>query len=71
VAVQKKQVRKHKRNNTNNTVQTIQNTVIKVHLTPKLTHITKTHTCTHPHITNQVKTTTVQVTATTVQDIPK
>jgi hypothetical protein len=31
----------------------------------------KTHTYTHPHITKQVKTTTVQVTTTTVQDIPK
>ena len=31
----------------------------------------KTHTYTHPHITKQLKTTTVQVKTNTVQDIPK
>ena len=31
----------------------------------------KTHTYTHPHITKQFKTTTVQVKTNTVQDIPK
>jgi len=43
-----------------NTVQTIQNTVntnTRIIKTP--THY-KTHTYTHPHITKQVKTTTVQ-----------
>jgi hypothetical protein len=84
LAVQTKQVRKriHKWNNTKNTVQTIQNTInSSTHITKTNTHykthtytnpyITKTHTYTHPHITKQVKTTTVQVTTTTVQDISK
>jgi hypothetical protein len=49
----------HKRNNTKNTVQTIQNTVnTSTHIkTPKRY---KAPTYTHPHITKQVKTTTVQ-----------
>jgi hypothetical protein len=77
VAVQTKQVRKHilKRNNTKNTVQTIQNTVnTSTHITRTNTHykthtyahphITKTHTYTHPYFTKQVKTTTAQ-------DVPK
>ena len=43
-----------------NTVQTIQNTVnISTHITKTTTHY-KTHTYTHPHITKQVKITTVQ-----------
>ena len=71
--VQTKQIRIniHKRNNTKNTVQTIQNTVIQVHILPKHPHITKpTHTHTHT-ITKQVKTTKVQVKTNTVQDISK
>jgi hypothetical protein len=43
-----------------NTVQTTQNTVnISTHTTETPKHYT-THTYTHPHITKQVKTTTVQ-----------
>jgi len=60
--VQIKQIRIniHKRNNTKNTVQTIQNTVnASTHMTRTPTHY-KTHTYTHPHITQQVKTTIVQ-----------
>jgi len=55
--VQTKQIRLniHKRNNTKNTVQTIQNTV------NRSKHITKTPT--HTHITKQVKTTPVQDTS--------
>ena len=42
------------------TVQTIQNTVnTSTHITKTSTHY-KTHTYTHPHITKQIKTTTVQ-----------
>jgi hypothetical protein len=56
--VRTKQIRinVHKRNNTKNTAQTIQNTV------NTSTHINKKnpHTHPHPHITKQVKTTTVQ-----------
>ena len=37
-----------------------------VYILPKHPH---THTYTHPHITKQVKTTTVQVKTNTVQDI--
>ena len=50
--VQTKQIRIniHKRNNTKNTVQTIQNTVNTSALITKHLHI---HT--HPHITKQVK----------------
>jgi hypothetical protein len=51
VAVQTKQVRKyiHKRNNTKNTVQIIQNTVNTcTHITKTNTHY-KIHTHTHPH----------------------
>jgi len=52
--VQTKQIRinVHKRNNTKNTVQTIQNAVIQIHILPK-----------HPHITKQAKTNTVQDTS--------
>ena len=60
--VQTKQIRIniHKRNNTKDTVQTIQNTVnTSTHIT-KTPTLYKTHTYTHPHITKQVKTTTVQ-----------
>ena len=57
----------HKRNNTNNTVQTIQNTVnTNIHIT-KTPTLYKTHTYTHPHIRKQVTTATVQVQTTTVQ----
>jgi len=61
----------HKRNNTKNTVQTLQNTVnTRIRITKTPTHY-KTHTYTRPHITKQVKTTTVQIKTNTVQDIPK
>jgi len=65
--VQTKQIRiyVHKGNNTKNTVQTIQKTV---NTTP--THY-KTHALQNPHITKQIKTITIQVNTTTVQDIPK
>jgi hypothetical protein len=54
----------HKRNNTKNTVQTIQSTVnTSTHITKTPTQY-KTHTYTHPHITKQVK-------INTVHDIPK
>jgi len=54
-----------------NPVQTIQNTVNRnIPITKTPTHY-KIHTYTHPHITKQVKTTTVQVKTNTVQDIPK
>jgi len=47
-----------------NTVQTIQNTLnTNTHITKTPAHF-KAHTYTHPHITKQVKTNTVQ-------DIPK
>ena len=50
-----------KRNNTKKTVQTIQNTAnTSTHITKTPTHY-KTQTYTHPHITKQVKTTTVQI----------
>jgi hypothetical protein len=43
-----------------NTVQTIQNTInTSTPIIKTLTHY-KTHTYTHPHITKQVKTTSVQ-----------
>ena len=60
--VQTKEIRKnvHKRNNTKNTVQTTQNTVnTSTHITKTPTHY-KIPTYTHPHITKQVKTNTVQ-----------
>jgi len=41
-----------------------------IHITITPTHY-KPHTYTHPHITKQVKTTTVQIKINTVQDIPK
>ena len=62
----------HKRNNTRNTVQAIQNTVNRsTHITKTPTQLSKhphihtpthykTPTYIHPHITKQVKTTTVQ-----------
>ena len=62
ILVQKKQIRVnvHKRNNTKNTVQTIQKIVnTSTHITKIPTHY-NTQTYTHPHITKQVKTTTVQ-----------
>jgi hypothetical protein len=62
--VQTKQIRinTHKRNDTKDTPQTIQNTVnTSTHITNTPTH-THAHTYTHPHITKQVKTTTVQIT---------
>jgi hypothetical protein len=71
--VQTKQIRINirKRNNTKNTVQTIQNTVnTSTHITNTSTHY-KTHKHTHPHIKKQVKRTTVQVKVNTVQEIPK
>jgi hypothetical protein len=43
-----------------NTVQTIKNTLnTSTHITKTTTHY-KTHTYTHPHITQQFKSTTVQ-----------
>jgi hypothetical protein len=59
VQTKQKRINRHKRNNTK-TVQTILHTVntcTQIMKTP--THY-KTHTYTHPHITKQVKTTTVQ-----------
>jgi len=48
-------------------VQTIENTVnTSTHITKTPTHY-KTHTYTHPHVTKQVKTTTVQDTHQTKQ----
>jgi len=63
--VQTKQIRINipRRNNTKNTVNT------SLYITRRVTHY-KTHTYTHPHITKQVKTTTVQLTTKNVQDIP-
>ena len=69
--VQTKQIRIniHKRNNTKNTVQTMENAVnTSTHITKTPTHYnpppphTHTHTLTHthPNITEQVQTTTVQ-----------
>jgi hypothetical protein len=57
--VQTKQIgiKTHTRNNTKNTVQTIQNTVNTSTLIAKPPHITKP---THSHIAKQVKTTTIQ-----------
>ena len=43
---------------------------VLVYILPKHTHY-KTHTNTHPHITKQFLTTTVQVKINTIQDIPK
>ena len=60
--VQTKQIRIniHKRNNTKNTVPKIQNILnTSTPITKTPTHY-KTHTYTNPHITKQVKTTTVQ-----------
>ena len=59
---QTKQIRinTHKRNNTKNRVQTIQNTVnTSTHITKTPTHY-KTDKYIQPHVTKQVKTTTVQ-----------
>ena len=48
-------------------MQTIENTVnTSTHITKTPTHY-KTHTYTHPHVTKQVKTTTVQDTHQTKQ----
>jgi len=61
--VQTKQIRIniHKRNNTKNTVQTIQNTLnTSIHITKTLT-LYKTHTYTHPHITNKLKQTQYKI----------
>jgi hypothetical protein len=61
VAVQTKQVKNIHISETvpKNAAQTIQNKVKQVPILPKLTHITE-HTQTHtPHITKQVKTTTL------------
>ena len=60
--VQTKQIRKniHKRNNTKIQYKQYKNTInTSTHITETPTHY-KTHTYTHPHITKQVKTTTVQ-----------
>jgi hypothetical protein len=64
--VQTKQIRIniHKRNNIKNTAQTTQNKVNTSTHTTKTPIYYRTHKYTHPHITKQVKTTTVQ-------DIPK
>jgi hypothetical protein len=53
--------------------ETIQNTKYKKYKNTvnTSTHITKTPTHTHPHITKQVKATTVQVKTNTLQDIPQ
>ena len=62
IIAQRKQIRIniHKQNNTKNTAQAIQNTVnTSTHFTKTHTHY-KTHTYTNPHITKQVKTSTVQ-----------
>jgi len=59
--VETKQIRIniHKRNDTKNTVQTIQNTVnTGTHITKTPTHY-KAHTFAHQRITKQVKTTTL------------
>jgi len=49
----------------------MQNTInTSIRITKTTTHY-KTHTCTHPHITKQVQTTTIQVKTNTVQDMPK
>jgi len=71
--VQTKQIRIsiHKRNNTKNIVQTIQNTVnTSTHVTKTPTHY-KTQTYIHTHFTKQVKTTAVQVKTKKVHDIRK
>ena len=71
-AVQIKQIRIniHKRNN-KKAVHTIKNTLnTRTQTTKTPTHY-KTDTYTHPHITTQVKTSTVQVKTATVQDTPK
>jgi len=57
--IQTKQIRINilKRNNTKNTVQTIQNTAnTQVHILPKHPHIKKNHTYTQPHITKPTRT---------------
>jgi len=50
----------HKRNNTKTQYEQYKTQQIQVHILPK-----------HPHITKQVKRTTVQLKTNTVQDIPK
>jgi hypothetical protein len=62
ILVQTKQIRIniHKEKKKKITVQTIQNTVnTSTHITKIPTHY-KTQTYTHPHITKQVKTNTIQ-----------
>ena len=60
-----------KRNNTENTVRTIQKIVnIGTHITKTSTHY-KTHTYTYLLITKQAKITRVQVNANIIQDIRK
>jgi len=54
-------MKQHKKHSTNNTK----------HSKYKYTYYQNTHTYTHPHITKQVETTTVQVKANTVQDVSK
>jgi len=70
--VRTKQIRinTHKRNDTQkkNTIETIQNTVNTSTHINKIATRYKTHTYTHPHITEQVKTTPLQVKTTTGQD---
>ena len=60
IQTKQRRINLHERNNTQNTVQTVQNTVnTSTHITKTSTHY-KTHTYTHPRITKQVKTNTVQ-----------
>jgi hypothetical protein len=79
VAVQTKLVTKYinKRNNTKHSTNNTKHSKYKYTITKTNEHY-KIYTYTHPHITKQVKITTVQVTITTVQvtittvqDIPK
>ena len=60
--VQKKQIgiNIHKRNNTKNKVQTIQNTVNTFHILPKHPHITISMLTHIQTLQNKLKTTTVQ-----------
>ena len=61
--VQIKQIRinTHKRNNTKTQYKQYETQYIQVHILPKHSHNCQNNpTYTHPHITKQVKTTTVQ-----------
>jgi hypothetical protein len=63
ILVQKQQIRINinKRNNTKNTVQTIQNTVnTSTHITKTPAHY-KTHTYTHPHLTKCIYTSSFNI----------